>query len=152
MKAADARRALASDWLLPEPFPGGQEMLAEAHRLGLRTVLLSNTAWQSADDYRKRLRQLGIGRLNAVVSSLDVGVREPDRRMFEAALERAGSGPDACVMIGDSEEKDIEPAMAFGIRAIWVTVQYTVVGSTRATALAASLSEVTGILRRWAVG
>jgi FMN phosphatase YigB (HAD superfamily) len=36
-------------------------------------------------------------------------------------LKRLGTRPERTVMVGDSWTRDIEPAVALGMRAIWVT-------------------------------
>jgi HAD superfamily hydrolase (TIGR01549 family) len=50
----------------------------------------------------------------------DLGVRKPDPRLFELALEIAGSEPDRAVMVGDRLDYDVRPAKAAGMRAVWM--------------------------------
>ena len=49
-----------------------------------------------------------------MVTSLDVGFRKPHPAFFEAVLVEAGCAPAECVMIGNSEPNDIQPAIALG--------------------------------------
>lgn len=148
-RARAFRAALAKDgWQRRLPYPGAVEMLLTAKRRGMVTVLVSNTAWLSEQDYRARMVEMGLA-LDSLVSSFDIGVRKPHRAMFDAALERAGCPPQRCVMVGDNEVNDIEPAAGLGMRTIRVTMQYRVPGTSRADAVAASLKEVAAILRSW---
>jgi HAD superfamily hydrolase (TIGR01549 family) len=50
----------------------------------------------------------------------DLGVRKPDPRLFEMALEVAHSEPDRAVMVGDRLDYDVRPAKAAGMRAVWM--------------------------------
>jgi len=148
-RARAFREALAKDgWQRRQPYPGAAEMLLAARRQGMVTVLVSNTAWLSEQDYRTRVDEMGLA-LDSLVSSFDIGVRKPHRTMFDAALERAGCPPQLCVMVGDNEVNDIEPAADLGMRTIRVTMQYRLQGTSRADAVAASLDEVAAILRTW---
>ena len=151
VRAAFARRALVRvGWDAIRPCPGTTEMLLEARRLGLRTALVSNTAWLSEEDYRLRLQDMGLsGHFDHLVSSFDIGVRKPDRAMFDAAVHGAGCTAQECVMVGDSEVNDISAAASLGMRTIRVTMQYPIAGSTAADAVAASPIEICRILRSW---
>jgi HAD superfamily hydrolase (TIGR01509 family) len=149
-RARDARDTMASGWLQVRPFQGAQQMLQAARELGLATVLVSNASWPSAELYRRRLMEMDLAeQLDAIVSSVDVGVRKPDRRIFDVALQLAGQPAEACVMVGDSETRDIEPAVALGMRTIRVTMQYPLDGPTLANAVASSPTEVATLLERW---
>ena len=59
-------------------------------------------------------------KVDAVITSAEVGVAKPDRRIFEAALAAAGCAPGEAVHVGDSAENDVAGAEAAGIRAILV--------------------------------
>lgn len=133
-------------------FEGARELLADAHRLGLVTVLVTDTSWHTEGDTWERLRPMGLAsELDHVVASFDLGVRKPDRRIFEAALHRAGAVPAEAIMVGDSEANDIAPSAALGMRTIRVAVQYPIEAETVADATAASLSEVRDLISRWTV-
>ena len=53
-----------------------------------------------------------------VVTSENVGVKKPDPRIFEYALEKAEASPSESIMIGDNYEADIQGALNVGMRAI----------------------------------
>ncbi|MFI5283710.1 MAG: HAD family hydrolase [Candidatus Dormibacterales bacterium] len=116
------RRAMAlpvADRL--EPLAGAVELLATIHDLGLRTVIASNTYWRDAETYWDDFRQLGMAdHVDAIVTSVDAGHLKPHPAVFQKALRWANVSPAACVMIGNSEEKDVEPAITAGMHAILV--------------------------------
>ena len=55
---------------------------------------------------------------NEVITSESVGVKKPNPRVFEFALEKAKTNASSSIMIGDSLEADIMGAMECGIKAI----------------------------------
>jgi FMN phosphatase YigB (HAD superfamily) len=55
-----------------------------------------------------------------VVVSADLGVAKPDAAVFEHALEQLDIDRADAVMIGDSIAKDVDGALAAGLRAVWV--------------------------------
>ncbi len=97
-----------------EPFPDAVPALAEARRLGLRTICVSN--WDCA--LPEVLARIGLaGHFDAVLDSATVGAGKPDPRIFEVALERAGCTAAEALHVGDSDE-DVEGARAAGIEVL----------------------------------
>ena len=47
-----------------------------------------------------------------------VGVKKPNKKVFEYALEKVNTTASNCIMIGDNLEADIEGALNCGIKAI----------------------------------
>jgi putative hydrolase of the HAD superfamily len=54
-----------------------------------------------------------------VVVSEAAGVKKPDRRIFELAMERLGVSAGQSIFIGDHPENDIVGPQALGLKAIW---------------------------------
>jgi FMN phosphatase YigB (HAD superfamily) len=52
--------------------------------------------------------------------SFRMGISKPDRSIFRAALDDFGVNPRDAVVIGDTYNNDIRPAMEVGMHAIWV--------------------------------
>ena len=68
-----------------------------------------------------KLRRLGISDyFDFFAISEEVGAAKPDRKIFEAALERGKVTADNAVFIGDVWETDITGALNAGIRPIWL--------------------------------
>jgi HAD superfamily hydrolase (TIGR01509 family) len=134
-----------------ELFPGAAELLQELRALGLKIVLVSNTAWRDAEAYWQDFEYFGVAEyIDEIVTSLDLKVRKPHAAIFRAAIELAGCRAEECVFIGDSEEKDIVPAVDFGMRSILVAIERPPPAKTAADAIATSLEEATEIVRGWA--
>ena len=130
------------------PLPGAAELLATSHELGLRNVIASNTYWRDADSYWDDFRLLGMADLiDEVVTSVDAGHLKPHPAVFELAMKRAGVTADRCVVIGNREGNDIEPALALGMRSILVYPDDPPPASSRAHAIAADLWECAEVLR-----
>lgn len=130
-------------------FEGAAELLNDIKNLGLRCVILSNTAWRDALDYLADFEALGLaGYIDGVVTSLDSHYRKPSREIFRIAMHVAGAEPEATLMIGDSEERDVIPAIALGMKAMLVSIEEPAPPSTRATASATSLTEAKELLEQ----
>ncbi len=138
---ARIRRAMA----LPvadrmKPLPGAIELLAEIHALGLQTIIASNTYWRDAESYWEDFRLLGMAaNVDAIVTSVDAGHLKPHPAVFEMAMRVAETPPERCVVIGNREENDIEPALALGMRTILVYPDDPKPASSRAHAVAPDL-------------
>jgi len=132
--------------------PGARELLTTIKALGLPCVLVSNGIWRTGADYRKDFEDLGAADyIDAIISSVDLGFRKPHRVIFEAALAACGCQAPRCVMIGNSEEKDVEPALAMGMRTIRVAIEEPKPAASAAHAVVGSLYEVPDVLRVWMV-
>jgi putative hydrolase of the HAD superfamily len=56
---------------------------------------------------------------NQIITSESVGVKKPNPRVFEYAINVANATKENSIMIGDSLEADIEGALGFGIKAVY---------------------------------
>ena len=54
-----------------------------------------------------------------IVESATVGIRKPDSRIYRLGVERLGLHPEEVVVVGDSFQKDIEPAHEIGCQTVW---------------------------------
>jgi putative hydrolase of the HAD superfamily len=135
---------------LVELLPGARELLRTVKRLGLRSVIVSNTYWRTAGAYLRDFEDLGVAQdIDAIVSSADVGFRKPHPAVFEAAVAAAGVPAAECVMVGNSEPNDVVAPRALGIHAIRVAIQEPLPSSSQADAVTDSLEQVADLLRSW---
>jgi len=141
MTVALIRRAMAvpvADRLLP--LPGALELLSTIRMLGMRSVIASNTYWRDAQSYWEDFRLLGMAdHVDAIVTSVDAGHLKPHPAVFEMAMRAGGAPAERCVVIGNKEANDIEPALALGMRTILVHPDDPVPTSSRAHAVAPDL-------------
>jgi FMN phosphatase YigB (HAD superfamily) len=146
---ARIRRAMA----LPvadrmKPLPGAIELLADIRGLGLRTFIASNTYWRDADSYWEDFRLLGMADyVEGIITSVDAGHLKPHPAIFEMAIGLAGTRAERCVVVGNREENDIEPALALGMRTILVYPDDPAPASSRAHAVVADLWECSRALK-----
>lgn len=131
-----------------QPLPGAIELLAEIRSLGLRTVIASNTYWRDAQSYWDDFRLLGMaGYISAIVTSVDAGHLKPHPAVFEMAMHVAGTTADRCVVIGNREENDIEPALVLGMWTILVHPDDPKPASSRAHVVVPDLWECAKALK-----
>ena len=129
-----------------EPFPGTHELLSGLAQRA-RVVVVSNTLWRRRQALRRDFEQFGLGGyVTDYVMSLDVGWRKPGRRFFGSALAAAGATARQCVMVGDSEANDIEPALALGMAAVRVAIEEPRPAWSAAPNVCTSLEQVAEIL------
>ena len=68
----------------------------------------------------KKLESSGILKyFKTITTSEDVGVKKPNKKIFEVALTNAGASVEQSIMIGDNMEADIIGAKDFGMQAIF---------------------------------
>jgi putative hydrolase of the HAD superfamily len=133
-------------------FPGAVQLLADIRRLGVRCVIVSNVQVRGAAEYWRDFADLGVAEcIDKIVTSLDVGFRKPNPAIFEAAIRAAASDAASCVMVGNSEVKDIRPAVAMGLRAIRVAIEEPLPNTTAAHAMVDNLASVSDMLQGWAI-
>ena len=88
------------------------EYLAEKYDLALVSNFYGNL--------KSVLQDFGLLRcFKVVIDSTAVGVRKPDTRIFQLAIEQLACSEKDIVVVGDSFEKDIQPALQLGCQAIW---------------------------------
>lgn len=69
----------------------------------------------------QRLKHHGIRQyFQVIASSGELGTAKPNYTIFQWALRQANCVPEEAVMIGDRLDNDIAPAMALGIKTVWV--------------------------------
>ena len=94
---------------------GTGDMLRDFARQGLAIGLVSNT-FVPGEVLDRHLGQHGLLDLLPVrVYSCDVGIRKPDRRIFEIALGKIGAEPASTIFVGDLPRADIAGANRLGL-------------------------------------
>ncbi len=86
-----------------------------------------------------------ISYFDRVITSESVGVKKPNPRVFEYALESAKAKKENAIMIGDSIEADIEGALSVGMKAIHCNFEDEDISNPRFLSIK-SLREIKGIL------
>jgi len=105
------------NWFLEEDAISTLELLKSR---GYNLALVSNTSDDSnvqgiVDRWGLRLF------FEVIVTSAALGIRKPDPRIFQSALDRLKVQPESAAMVGDSLEADVLGANRSGIYSIWIT-------------------------------
>jgi putative hydrolase of the HAD superfamily len=98
---------------------GAIDVMRTLHQRGLRLGIITNgkTAMQSA-----KIEFLGFGPyLTSVTISESVGVKKPDPRIFQAALEALGVEAAETILVGDHPSIDVVAARDLGMKAVWLS-------------------------------
>ena len=101
-----------------EPNPPMIRYIEELRGRGVRTALLTNNVREWAPLWRAKLPEVD-DLFEVVVDSAFVGMRKPERRIYELTLERLGGGlrADECAFVDDLEV-NCEGARALGMTAV----------------------------------
>lgn len=101
------------DMLWTEVTDGARELLGELKASRVALGVISNSEGR-VDVFLQKAGLLGF--FDFVIDSAVVGVRKPDRAIFEMALEKAGARPDRSLHVGDSYQIDVMGARGAGIQ------------------------------------
>lgn len=87
-----------------------------------------------------------------MVISGESGVGKPSPAAFHLVLAALGVRPEEAVMVGDSRERDVEGALAAGIRPIWVAGGRPAPEPERRVAAIPSIRALGPLLEGWTAG
>jgi HAD superfamily hydrolase (TIGR01509 family) len=112
MKEARTKRFMEK--FLPElrAFPGSRDMLLKLKEDGYQLVVATSARKEEMDPLLEKADAQGI--FEEKTSSSDADNSKPDPDIIEAALEKLGLPPEACVMVGDTPY-DQEAARKAGV-------------------------------------
>lgn len=98
--------------------PNAPETILSLKNHGFKIALITNGR---TENQKRKIQLCNISTsLDIVLISEEVGIRKPDKEIFELALELSKTHFSEAVMIGDSWDSDIEGALAANIEAVWV--------------------------------
>jgi putative hydrolase of the HAD superfamily len=126
-----------------QPFPKVPYTLLRLKERGHRLFIATNGS--SIKQWDKLIR-LGLALyFDGVFVSEDLG-REKDETFFRKVLERLGTEPSGCVMVGDREDTDISPAKAVGLTTVRILKGKHASVPSEADHVVNDLEEILGIL------
>jgi HAD superfamily hydrolase (TIGR01549 family) len=97
--------------------PGSRELLVRL-RKEAGTGIITNGF---KDLQEEKIAICGISPLiDILVISEEIGIKKPDKRIFETALALAEADPAETVYVGDSWNIDILPAYSCGMKTVWL--------------------------------
>ena len=115
--------ALVDHWCehLPKqsvPMPGAEDVINHLKANGYFVGIISNGRQESREATLDAMPFKGD--IEQMVASGGVGIKKPDARLFQLALEEAGWQPEECFYIGDHPRNDYLGAREAGLTAIWL--------------------------------
>lgn len=146
------------EWPRVELLPGTRKALADLSG-DFRLFAASNAGDSNADRMGRALARVGIrDRFERIWTARELGWKKPDPRFFEEAVRGTGLLPAACAAVGDDYARDIVPAAAAGLWAVWLREGTEAPGRPRfrrsreesaaeARAVIRSLEDLPGVLR-----
>lgn len=99
-------------------FPHVVERVLELRRAGYKTALLTNNVREGSKMWRSLLAVDDL--FDVVIDSSEVGVRKPNRAIFELTLAKLGINDPATAVFLDDLESNIAAARAVGMHGIVV--------------------------------
>jgi len=107
------QRAYEASWAL---FPDAAEFLIRTR--GTPKIIITNG---DRDAQLRKVTATGLAaHVQGVVTPVDCGYWKPNIAIFRAATELLMVSPEDCLMIGDDQTRDIEPAIALGMKSFRV--------------------------------
>jgi len=140
-------------WTDPEVAP----LLGLLRGKGLRTGVLSSTAWPAEWHEEMLRRDAVLDLFDALVWSSDLEYTKPHKDAFLAAMAAVGiDDPADCVYVGDRLYDDVSGAQAAGMRAVFIPnsdipPHQLVAVEARPDAVVRRLSELPAVLESWLV-
>ncbi|MFY9614221.1 MAG: HAD family hydrolase [Candidatus Dormiibacterota bacterium] len=93
-------------------------VLATLRERGLKLCIVSNAAFPPKS-MRDQLRHIGLwDYFDATVYSSELGMRKPNRAIYEEALRLLGAQPEEAVFVGDRLREDVRGPRNVGIQAL----------------------------------
>jgi len=92
--------------------------LQTLHQRGLKLGVVSNGSISSQSP---KLDVMGVRSLFSVILiSEEVGIKKPDPRIFQIALDKLNLLPSETIFVGDNPVLDVAGSRAVGLRGIWL--------------------------------
>ena len=101
------------------PMPHIEQLLDDLNAVGIRTAVVSNISFSGKALKRRIDAALPRNRFEFVIASSDYGVRKPNPRIFQVALQKAGVAPEDAWFCGDNWNADILGSASAGLYPVW---------------------------------
>jgi HAD superfamily hydrolase (TIGR01509 family) len=98
--------------------PGAAEAIERLNRAGLARAYVSNIWAPFYRGFERLFPAEAHGQANFL--SFRMGLSKPDPEFYRVVLDRMAIDPGQTVMVGDTYENDVAPALALGMKTVWV--------------------------------
>ena len=96
---------------------GAFEVLERVKKDGYRAAVIANADSAGA---RNIIAYCGLeDHFDAIIISGELGIEKPDKRIFQAALDKLGIEAEDAVMVGNRINADIVGANRIGMKSVW---------------------------------
>lgn len=129
-------------WVNVQAVEGALETLDKLSKI--HTIYVATNAADSSErDIKLAFERVGLAQfITGYFCKSNLGVGKGSPKFFERIMEALSLDCQAFVMVGDSYEKDIEPAMQAGIQAVWFNPQSRVVHKSLGVKEISALSQL----------
>ncbi|MBR2343286.1 MAG: HAD family hydrolase [Clostridia bacterium] len=104
-----------------EPFSDTYRVLEGLRSRGIRLGIITNTPTGREASQRRKVEVLGIEKyFDAIIYSTAVGLRKPDRRIYDMTAELLGVPNESCLFVGDDPASDIRGAIGADMTAVFL--------------------------------
>ncbi len=108
------------DWEAVEAVEGAEEAL-EYLSQNAQIYIATGAAQSTETDIKAAFNRVGLDKyISGYFCKANLGIEKGGLEFLLSILAKLGSDPKRVTMVGDSFEKDIEPALKLGIKAIWL--------------------------------
>lgn len=102
-----------------QPMAGVYEVLEALQRQEMKMGIVTNGRVRSQQG---KIERLDLGAyVETVVISEDLGIKKPDRRIFETALQDLNLSASEVWFVGDHPDNDVAGAEAVGMTGVWLS-------------------------------
>ncbi len=93
------------------------EVLESIRKGGYKAAIIANA---DSADARNIIASCGLGDyFDVIVISEEIGIEKPDKRIFQAALDKLGIEAENATMVGNRIDADIVGANRIGMKSVW---------------------------------
>ena len=105
------------------PYPTHIKIIKGLRSLGIKNAIVTNIYPERVAAQRAKIKALGIEDLfEEIIISGEVGIRKPDRGIYDLAASRLGVKNSECIFVGDDPGSDIKGAIGADMEAVWLDV------------------------------
>ena len=113
------QRGKMCDWVTVQAVNGALDVLRKLS-LNNNVYVATNAADSSENDIKNAFNRVGLSQyISGYFCKANLGIGKGTSEFFERIIERLNVDAKSVVMVGDTYDKDIEPAITVGIEVIW---------------------------------
>jgi len=109
------------DWETVEAVQGAEEALRFVSK-NAQIYIATGAAESTEAEIRAAFNRVGLDKyITGYFCKSNLGIEKGSTTFLSGILTKLGKEPNQVTMVGDSFEKDIEPALMLGINAVWLS-------------------------------